>query len=88
VNVAQQLSQALQRQLEHQQALAKQLNHIDEELAAAALDTFESPVGAAQWLTTALSVLGDEKTPLELSKTPDGKAACLQALGRLNYGNY
>ena len=84
--VAQQLSEALQSKLEHQRVLAIELAQVDEELAAAALDTFENPVGAAQWLTSVLPVLGSDKTPMELSRTPEGKTACLQALGRLNYG--
>ena len=86
MSVAKQLSEALTRKLVHQQALAKELAHVDDELAAKALEVFENPVGAAQWLSRQQPILGSEKTPLELSRTPEGKAACLQALGRLDHG--
>ena len=86
VTVAQQLSEAFLRKLEQQQALAKELVHVDEELAAKALEVIENAEGAAQWLTRVLPILDNEKTPLELSRTPEGNAACLQALGRLDYG--
>jgi uncharacterized protein (DUF2384 family) len=86
MTVAQKLSEALQRNLERDQVLAKELIHIDEELAARALVVIENPLGAAYWLTRVLPILDNEKTPLELSRTPEGKAACLQALGRLEYG--
>jgi uncharacterized protein (DUF2384 family) len=86
VTVAQQLSDALKRKLEQQQAIAEELVHVDEELAAKALEVIENAEGAAQWLIRVLPILDAKKTPLELSRTPEGKAACLQALGRLDYG--
>ena len=86
MTIAEQLSEALQKKLERQQALAKELVHLDEELAASALNVFENAAGAAEWLTNVQPILGTEMTPVEFSKTPQGKAACLQALGRLDHG--
>jgi hypothetical protein len=75
--VAEQLSEALQRKLEHQQALAKELAGVDEELAAKALDVFENATGAAQWLTSEQPILGTNLTPMEYSGFSDDSSPAL-----------
>ena len=86
MTIAEQLSEALLHKLEQQLVLAKELVHVDEELAAMTLDVFENPVGAAQWLTSEQPILGTKLTPMEYSRTAEGKTACIQALGRLDHG--
>jgi hypothetical protein len=79
---AEQISQTLVARLAYHQILAKELAKCDEVVAAAALDTFKSLVASGYWLTTVQPVLGSaDKTPMELSRMSEGKAAVFLALG-------
>jgi glucose-6-phosphate-specific signal transduction histidine kinase len=57
VHLAQQLSKALQRKLDRQQVLAKELVHTEEELAANAPEVLENAEGAVSGSLPTITVL-------------------------------
>ena len=60
------------------------LERLDESVHAAALRTFESPDGAAEWLIDPVAGLGGA-IPVELAKTAKGKKQLLWILGCIEH---
>ena len=88
MTLAEQISQTLVANLMHRMALAQDLAKCDEEVVAAALNTFNSLVSAGKLLTTIQPILGSaNETPMDLSRTSEGKAAVLLALGLIDHGH-
>jgi uncharacterized protein (DUF2384 family) len=83
---AEQISETLVVELKEHMILANELAMCDEEVAAAALDSFHTRLSSGYWLTKVHPSLGSDKTPMELSRTREGKAAVLLALGQLSHG--
>lgn len=62
------------------------LPDLDPEVAAQALETFESAESAALWLMDKDHRLLRSKSPLEVSRFPEGKAKILNILRAIEHG--
>jgi uncharacterized protein (DUF2384 family) len=83
VTTANQIAEALRAEFSRQAEIASALETSDEEIARAALATFQDAVGAAWWLTSpAMALQG--RVPLDVSKTSYGKAEVLRVLARID----
>ena len=84
VTIAERLANALRADLARRLGLARPLEALDEEVAKAALATFENALGAAYWLIEPAMALG-AKAPLEVCQSKAGKDQVLRELNRIDH---
>lgn len=65
----------------------RQVEKLDPELLAKAVDVFEGPDGAAQWLVAPQYGLAG-KIPVKFARTEKGRAAVSKLLTQIDYGVY
>jgi len=73
------------REIRRREGLIPKLERLDESVIVAALCTFESPGGAAEWLVCPTDGLG-ESVPAKVAGTKEGRHRVLRVLGRIEHG--
>jgi len=66
-------------EISRREAMVIRLQALDERVIVAALDTFQSARGAAEWLTAPAYALGGA-VPIEVAQTPQGRERVLNVL--------
>lgn len=76
---------AAAREIRRRERLLAQLARLDEIVITAALDTFESADGAAEWLVCpAFGLAG--AIPVKVAGTKDGRTQVVRLLGAIEHG--
>jgi putative toxin-antitoxin system antitoxin component (TIGR02293 family) len=66
----------------------KRLWTVEADVLAKAMEVFESPDGAAEWLVSPTSTWAglEGKAPIDVAATAQGREQVLQLLGRIEHG--
>lgn len=86
-NIRDKIVAEMETWLNQQKQAVELLKSLDSEVLTAAVTCLESPLEAGKFLTTPARSL-DDKIPVEVAKTPQGKKQVMRLIAAIEHGVY